>query len=887
MIKTLFKLSFILTFLLVITLRVVFADEIDINFATASNPSLGNYHVQYLHTGINKDSLLTEGFNQLSDLNFKKAINTLNNCINRRGPAFIDNNPNKVNPYLSNEDKLILSEAYMLIGYCQMNLAEREKAINSCQRALKLNPKNEYAYFYIGNIYLQAGDTIKMQEYLHKSLQINSKFTTAMRILAESFRDQGDHASANKYYKKIVDFLPESGYYRFQYYRSLLKSGEYKLAEAQIKKMISLQPKFLPNYQRLGDVYEKQGKYEEALKEYNNLLDKLPIGDKMRGSIHKNIAEVYLAQDKIKDSKQEMKKAIRAGASSGEIAELQSQIAKREKEKRGNTIAITIASLLGVAIIAIFGAFLYNRKKKEYINSVLAKFNEDIDKVSNIQELASFLPQFFSDYFKTINGFLMVYNRQNNSLSTVSSHLLYNQEPITIITGSEVTNWTIQEARPIISIRELTHSKLFEKAFPTLVKRFQALQVRNIIVLRDKSTFIGFITLGEIQKSNVVMKRMTYSLLEPLISISSQTLQTQHLIEASISDDLTGLYNKKTLYHSLAEELKRSDRYRQACSLCIADIDNFKQVNEAYGPTQGDRILKGIGKIIKDNIREGVDIGIRMGGQKFALILPGTNSDLAELVSDRIRKVIQNTTFEGFETQKTITASFGISTYPDLAISDNDIIQTAQTALETAKANGKNQVFVYNGQNQTSREEKTKKIFELKAGQASFENNFEHLNLADSNTGMLNYSYFSMKVKEEIKRCDRYRITFSMFLFSTFPEASDEIQEEAMKIFAEIVRTQFRENIDVCTKLNRNSILLLTPETPKIKAPILANRIQNSFAEKSYNKLNGHQMRVVGSIASYPECADTADELLNKLITAMDMAKLMDTGICICGAEKK
>ena len=56
MIKTLFKFSFILTFLLVITLSVAFADEIDINFATASNPSLGNYHVQYLHTGINKDS---------------------------------------------------------------------------------------------------------------------------------------------------------------------------------------------------------------------------------------------------------------------------------------------------------------------------------------------------------------------------------------------------------------------------------------------------------------------------------------------------------------------------------------------------------------------------------------------------------------------------------------------------------------------------------------------------------------------------------------------------------------------------------------------------------------------------------------------------------------
>ena len=769
-----------------------------------------------------------------------------------------------------------------------MNLGEKEKAINSCKRALILNPKNEYAYFYIGNVYLQAGDTKKMQDYLHKSLQLNPKFTTAMRILAESFRDQGDHASANKYYKKIVDLLPESGYYRFQYYRSLLKSGEYNLAEAQIKKMISLQPKFLPNYQRLGDVYEKQGKYEEALQEYNNLLDKLPQGDKMRGSTHVNIAEVYLAQDNIKQSKKEMKKAIKAGASSGEITQLEIQISKRAKEKRGSTIAITIASLLGIAIIAIIGAFLYNKKRKEYISSVVAEFNEKIDKISNIQELAVFLPQFFSNYFNTINGFLMVYNRQNNSLSTISSHLLYNQEPIAIITGNEVTNWTMQEARSIMSVKDLSHSKLFEKSFPTLVKRFQALEVRNVVVLRDKSTFIGFITLGEIQKqSNIIMKRMTNSLLEPLISISSQTLQTQHLIEASISDDLTGLYNKKHLYQSLAEELKRADRYRQPCSLCVADLDNFKQVNETYGPTQGDKILKGIGKIIKENIREGIDIGIRMGGQKFALILPGTNSDLAELVSDRIRKNIQNTIFEGFETQKTITISFGVSTYPDLAISDNDMIQTAQTALETSKANGKNQVSVYNGQNQTSREEKAKKIFALKAGQISFENNFEHLNLVDTNTGLLNYSYFSMKVQDEIKRCDRYRLTFSMFLFSAYPEASDEIQEEVMKIFAEILKTQFRENIDIATKLNRNSILLLTPETPKMKAPILANRVQNSFAEKSYDKLNGHRMRVVGTIASYPECADTANELLNKLITAMDMAKLMDTGICICGEEKR
>ena len=94
MAKILFKTSFIVIILLILTLRLAFADEIDINFATASNPSLGNYHVQYLHTNINKDRLLTQGFNQLSDLNFKKAINTLNTCIKQRGPAFVENNPN-------------------------------------------------------------------------------------------------------------------------------------------------------------------------------------------------------------------------------------------------------------------------------------------------------------------------------------------------------------------------------------------------------------------------------------------------------------------------------------------------------------------------------------------------------------------------------------------------------------------------------------------------------------------------------------------------------------------------------------------------------------------------------------------------------------------------
>ncbi len=863
------------------------AAEIDTNFATANTPSLGNYHVQYLHTFINKDKHLTEGYKYLADLNFSEAIKHLNACIAKRGNIFINSANSEIilNPKLTSEDKLILSEAYTFLGYCYMNEGKKEQAKNNCRRAIILNPNNEYAYFYLGNTFFQEGDTEQMRVNLNKSLKINKTFTTAMRILAESYRDEGDHKKANEYYKRIVDYLPESGYYRFQYYRSLMSAREYKLAEQQIKKMISLQPDFMLNYKRLGDIYARQGKYQNALNEYNSLLNKLPKEDNLRSQLHIGKADVYISMDELQEAKKELAIVQREGKGSGEIQELKYKIENIEKEKIKNIATAAIACILGVILLGINGYFIYSKKKRTYIEKVLSDFNEALQKVANVQELAAFLPEFFSHYLKTITGFLMVYNRQNNSLNTIKSHLVYNTEPISIVTGSDVDNWTFQESKPIMSIRELIHSKLFDKAFPSLAKRLEKLQVGYVIVLKDRKSFIGFITMGEMHESNIVRKKITFDLLEPLIAASSQTLQTEYLIETSISDDLTDLYNKKHLYPSLIEELKRADRYRQPCSLCFLDMDDFKSINETYGHSQGDLILKGIGKIIKENVREGIDIGIRAGGEEFAIILPATTSDLAALVADRIRKTVQSATFEGFETHKTITLSIGISTYPDLAISDNDLVETAKSGLQNAKKNGKNRVCVYDGQQ--NEEETKKKRFQLQAGQAAFETIFDHLNIKDLQSGLPSYSYFSMKIQDEIKRCDRYRLTCSMLIFSIYPEIPENKQEEVSKTITEILTTKFREGIDLPSKLNDSSFLLLAPETSKDKGAILAKRMQNALADKNILSETGQTLRVIAAVASYPDCADTGDELLNKLITALDMAKLMDTGICVCGSSNK
>ncbi|MCQ2736346.1 MAG: diguanylate cyclase, partial [bacterium] len=188
--------------------------------------------------------------------------------------------------------------------------------------------------------------------------------------------------------------------------------------------------------------------------------------------------------------------------------------------------------------------------------------------------------------------------------------------------------------------------------------------------------------------------------------------------------------------------------------------------------------------------------------------------------------------------------------------------------------------FIYDIASQIDKADKT-------YGQISLDNQFDRLNFYDPQTKLPSYSYFSMKVKDEIKRCDRYRLTCSMVIFSIHPDVSDDMRDRIMENFGEVLRTKYREGIDIPTRLNESSVLLIAPETPKDKAVVLAQRMQYATAALGMLTPSGHPVRTVCAVGSYPECADTGDELLNRLISALDIAKVMDTGICVCGSSNK
>jgi diguanylate cyclase (GGDEF)-like protein len=166
--------------------------------------------------------------------------------------------------------------------------------------------------------------------------------------------------------------------------------------------------------------------------------------------------------------------------------------------------------------------------------------------------------------------------------------------------------------------------------------------------------------------------------------------KTNILQSMATTDPLTGLINRRYFDRRLAEEISRSKRHNTELSLALFDIDHFKRINDTYGHTIGDKILKELGEIIQKNTRES-DISARYGGEEFALILPETTQIEASDLLERIRQLVEEYTFSKEDTPLTVTISVGIAQF-DPSYSSKEFIDQSDAALYRAKRTGRNQV---------------------------------------------------------------------------------------------------------------------------------------------------------------------------------------------------
>jgi diguanylate cyclase (GGDEF)-like protein/PAS domain S-box-containing protein len=161
--------------------------------------------------------------------------------------------------------------------------------------------------------------------------------------------------------------------------------------------------------------------------------------------------------------------------------------------------------------------------------------------------------------------------------------------------------------------------------------------------------------------------------------------------ELSITDDLTGLHNARHFYAQIKSEVDRASRYHRPLSLLMMDLDDFKNYNDRYGHLNGDKVLAGMGAMIRESTRR-TDSGYRYGGEEFTVILPETPARYALVLAERLRMKLKNQVFSPVKGQKAhITASIGISEYVH-GEEISEFIKRADRGMYLAKERGKDQI---------------------------------------------------------------------------------------------------------------------------------------------------------------------------------------------------
>ncbi len=161
-----------------------------------------------------------------------------------------------------------------------------------------------------------------------------------------------------------------------------------------------------------------------------------------------------------------------------------------------------------------------------------------------------------------------------------------------------------------------------------------------------------------------------------------------------IIDELTEIYNRRFVTERLPSDLYEANIKEGSVSVVMADIDNFKVINDTYGHAVGDCVLKEFATLIKGSVRENIDWVARYGGEEFLVVLRNVDQGKTKLVINKMREKIENHVFCQDSFSLKITCSFGVTVAKDNFTSTEKIIKSADDCLLEAKRTGKNKVVL-------------------------------------------------------------------------------------------------------------------------------------------------------------------------------------------------
>jgi len=168
----------------------------------------------------------------------------------------------------------------------------------------------------------------------------------------------------------------------------------------------------------------------------------------------------------------------------------------------------------------------------------------------------------------------------------------------------------------------------------------------------------------------------------------------EQAVQLSITDALTGVYNRRHFMVEFPRELERARRFSTPVSIVMCDVDHFKKINDEHGHQAGDDVLREVGQVLKSTVRPNVDWVARYGGEEFAVVLPGADHKGALIVAERLRSTLAARDIAIPGASLRATASFGVAsdrpTWPREGATADELLSYADLCLYASKRAGRN-----------------------------------------------------------------------------------------------------------------------------------------------------------------------------------------------------
>jgi diguanylate cyclase (GGDEF)-like protein len=230
-------------------------------------------------------------------------------------------------------------------------------------------------------------------------------------------------------------------------------------------------------------------------------------------------------------------------------------------------------------------------------------------------------------------------------------------------------------------------------AAPEPLRLFRESASRMSIPLISFGQTLGVLTLHSSEQN--AFRESELQSLESVADICANSIQNAHYVERvkqlAYLDGLTGIFNRRFFELRIMEEIERARRYGTGMAVIMADIDQFKRLNDEFGHLLGDEVLRQVSSLFHQQLRK-IDVVCRYGGEEFAILLTQITAQQAIAIAEKLRRMVESFQFPGVP--RTITISAGVAAFPTHGKTRDDMIRAADSGLYAAKQAGRNRICV-------------------------------------------------------------------------------------------------------------------------------------------------------------------------------------------------